>query len=62
MVFNNIFNESCDNIEVVTAFLGVLELGKMKKVDIEQKYLFSDINVNKISDDIINIDTSKMNY
>lgn len=46
MVFNTIFNPSvCDNIEVVTAFLGVLELSKLKQVDIEQQYLFSDINV-----------------
>ena len=39
MIFNNVFNDKCDNIEIVTAFLGVLELGKMKQVDIEQKYL-----------------------
>ena len=38
MIFNNVFNDKCDNIEIVTAFLGVLELGKMKQVDIEQKY------------------------
>ncbi len=48
MVFNNMFNtQKCDNIEVATAFLGVLELSKLKKVDIEQQYLFSDINVCK---------------
>lgn len=62
MVFNNVFNDSCDNIEIVTAFLGVLELGKLKQVDIEQKYLFSDINVIRRNDDIINIDTTKLNY
>ena len=62
MVFNNVFNDKCDNIEIVTAFLGVLELSKMKQVDINQKYLFSDINVVKIKDGNINIDTSKMNY
>lgn len=62
MVFNNVFNSSCDNIEIVTAFLGVLELGRMKQVDIEQKYLFSDINVTKKNDCKIDIDTSTLNY
>lgn len=62
MVFNNVFNSSCDNVEVVTAFLGVLELGRMKQVDIEQKYLFSDINVTRKNDCEINIDTSTLNY
>ena len=33
----------CENIEVATAFLGVLELSKLKQVDIEQQYSFSDI-------------------
>lgn len=62
MVFNNVFNSSCDNVEVVTAFLGVLELGRMKQVDIEQKYLFSDINVTRKNDCKIQIDTSTLNY
>ncbi len=62
MVFNNVFNSSCDNLEVVTAFLGVLELGKMKQVDIEQQYLFSDINVTRKSDAKINFDASSLNY
>ena len=62
MVFNNVFNSSCDNVEIVTAFLGVLELGRMKQVDIEQKYLFSDINVIKKNDCDINIDTTTLNY
>ena len=43
--------QKCDNIEVATAFLGVLELSKLKKVDIEQNYLFSDINVSKKEDE-----------
>ncbi len=62
MVFNNVFNSNCDNIEIVTAFLGVLELGKMKQVDIEQKYLFSDINVSRKNEAKIDIDTSTLNY
>ena len=33
MVFNNVFNtNSCSNIEVATAFLGMLELSKLKEV------------------------------
>lgn len=62
MVFNTLFPNSCDKIEIVTAFLGVLELGKLRQVDIEQRYLFSDINVIRKNDDIIDIDSSKLNY
>lgn len=62
MIFNNVFNSSCDNVEIVTAFLGVLELGRMKQVDIEQKYLFSDINVIRKNECKIDIDTSTLNY
>ena len=48
LVFNKMFNPtSCDNIEVVTAFLGALELSKLKQVDLVQNYLFSDINILK---------------
>lgn len=48
MIFNKMFDVSkCTNVEVVTAFLGVLELSKLKQVNIGQKYLFSDIFVNK---------------
>ncbi len=61
MVFNEVFNtNSCDNIEVVTAFLGVLELSKLKQVDISQNYLFSDINVSKKEDAKFTIDLSKI--
>lgn len=48
MVFNNVFNaNSCSNIEVATAFLGMLELSKLKEVSVNQEYLFSDINIQK---------------
>lgn len=61
MVFNSVFNSSvCDNIEVVTAFLGVLELSKLKQVDIEQEYLFSDINVTKKDEVDIKIDLTNI--
>lgn len=62
MVFNNVFNNTCDNVEIVTAFLGVLELGRMKQVDINQKYLFSDINVTRKNEEKIDIDVSTLNY
>ena len=48
MVFNNVFNtNSCSNIEVATAFLGMLELSKLKEVALSQDHLFSDINIQK---------------
>lgn len=50
MVFNKLYNTSnCPNIEVVTAFLGILELTKLKQVNVNQDALFSDIYVNKNS-------------
>ncbi len=61
MVFNNIFDpQKCENIEVVTAFLGALELSKLKQVDIEQNYLFSDINIIKKEDNNLKIDLSNI--
>ena len=62
MVFNQIFNpEVCNNIEVVTAFLGALELSKLKQVDLSQNYLFSDINITKRNEtENITVDLSKM--
>src|SRR5574344_1701155 len=48
MVFNDMFNQNdCSNIEIATAFLGMLELSKLKEVSVSQDYLFSDINVEK---------------
>ena len=48
MVFNSMYNvKNCNNLEIATAFLGVLELSKLKQVLIDQDYLFSDINVTK---------------
>jgi segregation and condensation protein A len=61
MVFNSMFNlKKCNNIEVVTAFLGLLELSKLKQVFVKQEYLFSDINVEKNSKLNTNIDLSKI--
>ncbi|MCX8073976.1 MAG: segregation/condensation protein A [Clostridia bacterium] len=51
MVFNDMFNlNECDNLEVVTAFLGMLELSKLKQIYVDQRYLFSEINVRKNND------------
>ena len=48
-VFNKIFmGEKRSKQEIVVAFLAVLEMSKKDKVTIEQKGLFSDINVKKI--------------
>lgn len=59
LVFNDMFDiKNHDNIEVATAFLGVLELSKLKQVDIEQEYSFSDINVSKREDVKLDIDLS----
>lgn len=50
MIFNNVFNtNSCSNIEVATAFLGMLELSKLKEVSLNQEYIFSNINIQKAS-------------
>lgn len=48
MIFNDMFSsQSCTNIEIVTAFLGMLELSKLKHISVEQKQLFSDICLTK---------------
>lgn len=48
-VFNKIFNtKKQTKTEIVTAFLGLLELTKMNKVKITQNSLFGDIQVTKI--------------
>ena len=47
-VFNNMFSCNNDNkLEVVTAFLGTLELSKEKQLTISQNELFSDIYVKR---------------
>lgn len=61
MVFNNIFNTTCcDNVEVVTAFLGALELSKLNQVSLNQEYLFSDINISKNNSSKVKIDLSQI--
>ena len=48
-IFNKIFNsKKRTKVEVVTAFLSLLELSRMKRVQITQNALFGDISVTKI--------------
>lgn len=48
LVFNKLFNvKVVDNLEVVTAFLGTLELTKLKQINVDQKEQFSDIYITK---------------
>ncbi len=48
-IFNKLFNiNKKPKIEVVTAFLSLLELSRMSRIKVTQKCLFGDINVVKI--------------
>ena len=48
-VFNKIFNpKKRSKVEVITAFLSLLELSKMSRIQVTQEKLFGDINVKKI--------------
>lgn len=59
-VFSNIFNKKdTTNIDIVTAFLSVLELSRLKHVSIKQDALYGDIIVNKISNSEIDISLIK---
>ena len=59
-VFSNIFNKkNATNIDIVTAFLSVLELSRLKHVSISQDTLYGDILVNKISNAEIDISLIK---
>lgn len=48
-IFNKLFNvNKKSKAEVVTAFLSLLELSKLKRISVTQDSLFGDINVEKI--------------
>ena len=48
-IFNKLFNvNKKPKAEVVTAFLSLLELSKLKRISVTQDSLFGDINVEKI--------------
>ncbi len=49
-IFNKLFNpKKKSKVEVVTAFLSLLELSKMSRIQINQEVLFGDITVKKIN-------------
>lgn len=49
-VFNKMFSVNKENkIDIVTAFLGVLELSRLKQVELKQENMFGEIEVKKIS-------------
>lgn len=51
-IFNKIFNvNKKPKAEVVTAFLSLLELSKLKRIQVTQSSLFGDINVSKMKRD-----------
>ena len=51
-IFNKIFNiNKKSKAEVVTAFLSLLELSKLKRIQVTQNSLFGDIDVEKIKRD-----------
>lgn len=51
-IFNKIFNvNKKPKAEVVTAFLSLLELSKLKRIQVTQGSLFGDINVKKVKRD-----------
>lgn len=59
-VFNKYFNfKSNRKIDVVTAFLGALELSRLKQVKITQKELYGDIELEKISNQDFDISLLK---
>ncbi|MDF2866078.1 MAG: chromosome segregation protein ScpA [Clostridia bacterium] len=61
LVFNKVFNtEEIDNLEVVTAFLGTLELTKLKQVYVDQKKQFSDIFIKRNNDVKVEYDLSRI--
>lgn len=59
-VFNKVFNlNEGKKIDVVTAFLSILELSRLKSVEINQEKMFGDITVKKLSDKEIDLSMVK---
>lgn len=60
LVFNKLFDsKSNKKIDIVTAFLGMLELSRLKQISIKQEKLYSDIEIEKISSDELDISLLK---
>ena len=48
-IFNKLFSTTrCNNIEIVTAFSGLLELSRRSKVTVSQEEIFGDITVERV--------------
>ncbi len=59
LIFNKLFNtQNVENIEVVTAFLGTLELTKLRQIYVNQQEQFSDIYITKNNNTQIKYDLS----
>lgn len=59
-VFSNIFiPDKTNKLDIVTAFLGILELTRLKTAELKQDKIFGEIVVNKISDSQIDISLIK---
>lgn len=59
-VFNKYFSfKTNKKIDIVTAFLGVLELSRLKHVKLNQNELYGDIEIEKISNDDFDISLLK---
>lgn len=57
LIFSDIFPKAKrTRLEIVTGFLAILELAKMKKVEIRQNDLYSDIQIYKKTDDILDFE------
>ena len=49
LTFNKVFNlKKSSKVEVVTAFLGLLELSRMSRIEVKQDSLFGEISVTKL--------------
>lgn len=60
VVFNKLFNSNSNKkIDIVTAFLGMLELSRLKQVKINQDKLYGDIEIEKISSEEFDVSLLK---
>lgn len=60
VIFNSLFNSKNSNkIDIVTAFLGMLELSRLKQVKLSQKGLYEQIEIQKIGENNFDISLLK---
>jgi len=53
LTFKQLINKKQDKVDIVVSFLALLELVKQRAVKVEQGDLFSDINISKFDDSIV---------